>query len=196
MKLRERNTECSLKDTFLCRLLLLLPCIFQCRSDSLCPRVVEARTPKKNYFERIFCPKKRTDYRVDFLYSGNAYQSQTDHHHSLSWLLPTPLFYIHLKWLFHGFISVLIFLIPPLSGFAPLMKWMNLTQMTIISTTVGRNTLEQMGVAIMVNKRVQNAVPGCNLKNDRMISVPFQGKPFNITVIKSTYGWISSTINP
>ena len=36
----------------------------------------------------------------------------------------------------------------------------------------------------MVNKRVQNAVIGCNLKNDRMISVPFQGKPFNITVIQ------------
>ena len=35
----------------------------------------------------------------------------------------------------------------------------------------------------MVNKRVQNAVLGCNLKNDRMISVHFQGKPFNITVI-------------
>ena len=64
------------------------------------------------------------------------------------------------------------------------MKWMNLTQMTIISTTVGRNTLEQMGVAIMVNKRVQNAVPGCNLKNDRMISVRFKGKPFSITVIQ------------
>ena len=38
------------------------------------------------------------------------------------------------------------------------------------------------GVAIMVNKRVQNAVPGCNLKNDRKISVCFQGKPFNITL--------------
>ena len=36
----------------------------------------------------------------------------------------------------------------------------------------------------MVNKRVQNAVPGCNLKNDRMISVRLQGKPFNITVIQ------------
>ena len=36
----------------------------------------------------------------------------------------------------------------------------------------------------MVNKRVQNAVLGCNLKNDRMISVPFQGKPFNIRVIQ------------
>ena len=40
------------------------------------------------------------------------------------------------------------------------------------------------GVAIMVNKRAQNAVLGCNLKNDRMISVRFQGKPFNITVIQ------------
>ena len=39
------------------------------------------------------------------------------------------------------------------------------------------------GVAIMVNKRVSKAVLGCNLKNDRMISVRFQGKPFNITVI-------------
>ena len=36
----------------------------------------------------------------------------------------------------------------------------------------------------MVNKRVQNAVLGCNLKNDRMISVRFQGKPFNITIIQ------------
>ena len=40
------------------------------------------------------------------------------------------------------------------------------------------------GVAIMVNKRVQNAVLRCNLKNDRMISVHFQGKPFNITLIQ------------
>ena len=40
------------------------------------------------------------------------------------------------------------------------------------------------GVAIMVNKRVRNALLGCNLKNDRMISVHFQGKPFNITVIQ------------
>ena len=44
--------------------------------------------------------------------------------------------------------------------------------------------LRRNGVAIMVNKRVQNAVLGCNLKNDRMISVCFQGKPFNITVIQ------------
>ena len=54
--------------------------------------------------------------------------------------------------------------------------------MTIISTTVGRNPLEE-GVAIMVNQRVRKAVLGCNLKNNRMISVCFQGKPFNITVI-------------
>ena len=57
--------------------------------------------------------------------------------------------------------------------------------MTIISPTVGRNPLKEMGVAIMVNKRVRNAVLGCNLKNDRMISVHFQGKPFNIRVIQA-----------
>ena len=43
----------------------------------------------------------------------------------------------------------------------------------------GQESLRRNGVAIMVNKRVQNAVLGCNLKNDRMISVRFQGKPFN-----------------
>jgi len=48
---------------------------------------------------------------------------------------------------------------------------------------VDKNPLEN-GVVITVNKRVQNAVLGCNLKNDRMISVHFQGKPFNITVIQ------------
>ena len=56
--------------------------------------------------------------------------------------------------------------------------------MTILSTTAGRNPSEEMGVAIMVNTRVRNAVLGCNLKNDRMISVRFQDKPFNITVIQ------------
>ena len=49
----------------------------------------------------------------------------------------------------------------------------------------GQESLRTNGVAIMVNKRVRNAVLGCNLKNDRMISVRFQGKPFNITVIQS-----------
>ena len=47
-----------------------------------------------------------------------------------------------------------------------------------------QESLRRNGVAIMVNKRVQNAVLGCNLKNDRMTSVHFQGKPFNITVIQ------------
>ena len=48
----------------------------------------------------------------------------------------------------------------------------------------GQESLRRNGVAIMVNKTVQNAVFGCNLKNDRVISVHFQGKPFNITVIQ------------
>ena len=48
----------------------------------------------------------------------------------------------------------------------------------------GQESLRRNGVAIMVNKRVQNAVLGCSLKNDRMISVHFQGKPFNIMVIQ------------
>ena len=48
----------------------------------------------------------------------------------------------------------------------------------------GQESLRKNGVAIMVNKRVQNVVLGCNLKNNRMISVRFQGKPLNITVIQ------------
>ena len=48
----------------------------------------------------------------------------------------------------------------------------------------GQEFLGRNGVAIMVNKRVRNAVLGCNLKNDRMISVRFQGKSFNITEIQ------------
>ena len=48
----------------------------------------------------------------------------------------------------------------------------------------GQESLRRNGVAIIVNKRVQSAVLGCNLKNDRMISVRFQGKPFNITIIQ------------
>ena len=48
----------------------------------------------------------------------------------------------------------------------------------------GQESLRRNRVATMVNKRVQNAVLGCNLKNDWMISVSFQGKPFNITVIQ------------
>ena len=49
----------------------------------------------------------------------------------------------------------------------------------------GQESLRRNGLAIMVNKRVQNAVLGCNLKNNRMLSVSFQGKPFNITVIQA-----------
>ena len=49
----------------------------------------------------------------------------------------------------------------------------------------GQESFRRNGVAIMVNKRVWNAVLACNLKNDRMISVHFQGKPFNITVIQA-----------
>ena len=49
----------------------------------------------------------------------------------------------------------------------------------------GQESLRRNGVANMVNKRVQNEVLGCNLRNDRMISVHFQGKPFNIVVIEA-----------
>ena len=48
----------------------------------------------------------------------------------------------------------------------------------------GQEYLRRNGVVIRVNKRVQNAVLGCNLKNERMSSVHFQGKPLNITVIQ------------
>ena len=48
----------------------------------------------------------------------------------------------------------------------------------------GQESLRRTGVALIVNKRVQNAVLGCNLKNDRMIPVHFQGKQINITVIQ------------
>jgi len=55
----------------------------------------------------------------------------------------------------------------------------------------GQESLRSNGVAIMVNKRVRNAVLGCNLKNDRMISVHFQGKPFNLMVIQ-IYAWTNN----
>ena len=48
----------------------------------------------------------------------------------------------------------------------------------------GQDSLRRNGVAIIVNKRIWNSVLGCNLKNNRIISVPFQGKPFSITVIQ------------
>ena len=55
----------------------------------------------------------------------------------------------------------------------------------------GQEAFRRDGVAIMVNKRVRNAVLGCNLKNDRIISVRFQGKLFNIRVIQ-IYALISN----
>ena len=59
----------------------------------------------------------------------------------------------------------------------------------------GQESLRRNGVAIIVNKRVQNAVLGYNLKHDRIISVHFQGKPFNITVIQA-YASTSNTEEP
>ena len=56
----------------------------------------------------------------------------------------------------------------------------------------GQESFRRNGVAITINKRVQNAVLGCSLKNDRMISVHFQDKPFNITVIQ-VYALTSNT---
>ena len=55
----------------------------------------------------------------------------------------------------------------------------------------GQESLRRNGVAIIVNKRVWNAVLGCNLKNDRIISVHFQGKPFKIIVVQ-VYATISN----
>ena len=60
----------------------------------------------------------------------------------------------------------------------------HLIQMTIISTTVSKNPLEELEKPSQVNKRIRKAVHGGNLNNGRMISVCFQGKPFNITVIQ------------
>ena len=56
--------------------------------------------------------------------------------------------------------------------------------MTCLKILAPISFLRRNGVAIIVNKRVRNAVLGCNLKNDRIISVHSQGKPFNITVIQ------------
>ena len=59
----------------------------------------------------------------------------------------------------------------------------------------GQESLRRNGVAIIVNKRVRNAVLGCSLKNDRMISVHFQGQSFNITVIQ-VYALTSNADHP
>ena len=62
------------------------------------------------------------------------------------------------------------------------LEWVNLIQMTIYIYYCGQESLRRNGVAIIVNKRVQNTVLRCSLKKDRMISVHFQGKPSNFTV--------------
>ena len=59
----------------------------------------------------------------------------------------------------------------------------------------GQESLRRNGEGFIVNERVQNAVLGCNLKNDRMISVHFQGKPFNITVIQ-VYALVTNALMP
>ena len=65
------------------------------------------------------------------------------------------------------------------------LKWMGMGEFNSDDHYIyycGQESLIRNGVAIMVNKRVRNALLGCHLKNNRMISVHFQGKPFNITV--------------
>ena len=81
---------------------------------------------------------------------------------------------------------------PPSMGFSRQEYWSGvpLTRMGEFNSDdhyiyyCGQEALRRNAVAIMVNKRVRNAVLGCNLKNDRMISVHFQGKPFSITEIQ------------
>ena len=73
-----------------------------------------------------------------------------------------------------------------ISGISEL-KWMGMGKLNPDDCYIyscGQESLRRNGVALTVNKRVQNAVFGCSLKNDRMISVCFQGKPFNSTVIQ------------
>ena len=67
------------------------------------------------------------------------------------------------------------------------LKWMGMSEFNSDDHYIyycGQESLSRNGVALIVNKRVQNAVLGCSLTNERMISVYFQGKPFNITVIQ------------
>ena len=67
------------------------------------------------------------------------------------------------------------------------LKWMGMNEFNSDDHYIyycRQESLRRNGAALIINRRVPNAVPGCNLKNDRMISVHFQGKPFNITVIQ------------
>ena len=66
-------------------------------------------------------------------------------------------------------------------------KWMGMDKLNSYDHCIyyhGQESQRRNGIALIINKRVQNAVLGHNLKNDRMISLHFQGKPFNITVIQ------------
>ena len=67
------------------------------------------------------------------------------------------------------------------------LKWTGMGELYLYDHYIyscGQESLRRNGVAVIVNKRVQNAVLGCSLKNHRMVSVHFQGKPFSITVIQ------------
>ena len=67
------------------------------------------------------------------------------------------------------------------------LKWTGMVEFNsddLYISYCGQESLRRNGVAIIVKKRVRNAVLGCNLKNDRMISIRFKGKPFSITVIQ------------
>ena len=67
------------------------------------------------------------------------------------------------------------------------LKWMGMGEFNSDDHYIydcGQESLRRNGITLIVNKRVRNAVLGCSLKNDRMISVHFQGKPFNSTVIQ------------
>ena len=67
------------------------------------------------------------------------------------------------------------------------LKWMGMGEFNSDDHNIyccGQESLRRNGVALIVNKRVQNIVLGCSLKNDRMILVRFEGKPFNMTVIR------------
>ena len=79
-----------------------------------------------------------------------------------------------------------------MEGLVSWVNYINIYGKNTVNFTLSENrenkgkweSLRRNGVAIMVNKRVRNAVLGCSLKDNRMISVRFQGKPFNITVIQ------------
>ena len=68
------------------------------------------------------------------------------------------------------------------------LKWMGMGEFNSDDHCIyycGQESLRRNGLALIVNKRVQSEILGCNLKNDRMLSICFQGKPFNTTVIQS-----------